>query len=293
MGSDSLQTQAIQTRSLAPANDPQDVVIAQPGIKWRLLWPLRQYLIHAPSRRGKGFLRRNVLIPSLPAPPYGFVSKIEPWGEVCLWYREILGFSTLMSGGFETEEIRTATNLAKSGTTAIDVGANVGLFTIPLAKAIGAKGTILAFEPLPNNVRRLNGNIRRNNLDNVVVLSAAASTRSGRTVFHLGQDPAYSSLVSITEDRMDTGATIEVETVTLDDVWSSRQRPEVSLIKLDVEGGEFDVLGGSTDLLRHCRPHLLVETNSSAALKDWLAPFNYVDATPAAFKPNNHLYAPA
>ena len=140
---------------------------------WPLTWPVRQYVRRSPVARGKGLLVRSLLRPLVPPPPATFVTATVGGGRLSLQYAERIGLSTLIHGGFEVVEIECLRRAATPGTTAIDAGANVGVFTVPLATAVGPDGAVMAFEPFPDNVARLEENIELNGLRNVAVHACA------------------------------------------------------------------------------------------------------------------------
>ena len=70
-------------------------------------------------------------------------------------------------------------------------------------------------------------------------------------------------------------------------------RPAVSVVKIDVEGAELNVLNGATKLLESCRPHLMMEANTRDELRvieDFLAPYGYSRSRPVGFMPWNYLF---
>src|SRR5918912_2561693 len=129
----------------------------------RLLWPLtcpvRAYWLRSERKLGKKLLLDRLLKGLLPAPPRGFEAELPGGGRVFLHYREDIGLVTLLGGGFERAELEAARTHARPGTTAIEVGANVGVFTVALALAVGPDGRVVAFEPFAENVRRLEQNL--------------------------------------------------------------------------------------------------------------------------------------
>ena len=104
-------------------------------------------------------LIRRILMPILPPDPAVFVSRLPGGGLVRLHPRETLGFATLMDGGFETAEILCAIELAAPGIAAFDVGANIGMYSVALGRAVGPDGLVIALEPDETNVRRLRENL--------------------------------------------------------------------------------------------------------------------------------------
>jgi FkbM family methyltransferase len=228
----------------------------------------------------------------LPPTPDSFLATLPGGGRINIQYREVIGLSALLRGGFETAEAETLRRCAKPGSVAVDAGANVGVFTIPLAQAVGPQGRILAFEPLPANVKRLESNVARNALTNVEIHSLALGVEDGMTVLRLSDDPAYSSTVKVRQNRAN-GRTITVPVARLDSVWHQCGRPDVSTMKIDVEGAESLVLQGAEQLLAACRPVLLIEADSLddlLALAHRLSQQGYERAQPAGFQPRNHLF---
>jgi FkbM family methyltransferase len=261
---------------------------------WRLLWPLRQYLRLSPLERGKGLLTRLFLMPFIPPAPASFVAQLPGGARIALQYRETLGLTTLIHGGFEVAETRRLCAGARSGTCVIDVGANVGIFTVSLGSALRTKGTVWACEPLPSNVERLQENLRLNDLNNVDVHPLALGNRKGEVTFHLSDDPAFHSIVAVAQ-RRDSGRTVTVKMDRLDNIWHEAGCPAVSLIKIDVEGAELQVLEGAQELIATNRPELMLEANTPAhldALAGWLKPRGYSPCQPDGFMSWNYLFTP-
>jgi FkbM family methyltransferase len=137
---------------------------------------------------------------------------------------------------------------ARPGTTAIDVGAHIGSLTVPLAIQVGPTGRVYAFEPQRTVYRELFHNLKLNQLDHATPLMLAVSSAPGM----LEMDPP----------QFDDGFTRvgkggeRVEARTLDSFGFS----DVSLIKIDVEGHEIEVLKGAEQTIRKWHPALIVET---------------------------------
>jgi FkbM family methyltransferase len=257
---------------------------------WLLTWPLRTYWRHSDRKVGKRFLLEVLIKPLMPSPPSGFVATVPGGARVRLHYREDVGLATLLGGGWERAELEYASSLAKPGTAALDVGANVGVHTAVLASAVGSTGRVFAFEPEPTNLARLRANIAQNAFANVQIYPVAAAERTGQGVLHLSTDPMYHSLADIFEGRT-AGADIVVETRTLDEVWRTAGSPTVSYIKIDTEGTELSVLKGGEDLLATEAPTLLVETRDPRT-EVWLAERGYAARRPRGFALGNVLFEP-
>lgn len=129
------------------------------------------------------------------------------------------------------------------GDVCCDIGANVGFFTLIAARLVGSAGKVYAFEPLPSNAEALRRNVDLNGLQNVEVIEAAVSDRSGTAELLLGQSSLDGKL-STGDDP--TGQSISVRLISLDQVGMVR---EPALIKIDAEGAEFSVLEGMRQTL--------------------------------------------
>jgi len=259
------------------------------------LWltsPLRLYATRPPQNGLKEFVARSLLPALLPQSSGGLVASLPGGGRVKIDYSEEIARLLLLHGSYETAEIATVSELATVGSTAIDVGANIGMYTVALATAVGNGGTVLAFEPVPQTSQRLRANLAMNEMTNVSVVDAAAGRSSGIMDIRLANDSAYASLVSVKQGRA-TGRTLSVRVVTLDEIWRERRRPAVSFCKIDVEGAELLVLEGAKEMLAACGPALLLEADEGPqldALSSWLAAHQYRERQAAGFMPWNHLF---
>ncbi len=258
---------------------------------WHLLWPLRQYLRYSPLRKGKGRLVKLFFEPVLPRNPASFVAELPTGGVVELRSDEAIGYMMLSCGAFEPAEAAWLCRHAAAGATAIDVGANVGVLTVQLANAVGARGRVIACEPVDSTVERLKRNIELNGLNNVEVLETAIGASDGIVDLHIGTDPASHSTVEVL-DMWRTPETIHVSLTTLDSIWCERNKPNVSVLKVDVEGGELNVLDGARRMLGEARPCLLVETRPphQETVEALLIELGYRRVLPRGFEPWNHAF---
>jgi FkbM family methyltransferase len=264
-------------------------------LAWPFTWGVRWYWLRSSRKLGKGLVVEHVVKRLLPAPPAGFYAELPHGGRVFLHHREDIGLVVLMSGGFERAETEFAIEQARPGTVAIDVGANVGMFTVPLALAVGPSGRVLTIEPSPENVERLERNLELNSLENVVVEPIAVGDKAGRLVLQLASDPGFHSTAEIAESRaVDEGLTVRAET--LDEVWLRAHAPAVSFIKIDTEGSEDAVLRGAEQILAACHPVLLVEAKGGERVREldtWLGRCGYSRKRQRGFAPGNFVYSTA
>jgi FkbM family methyltransferase len=261
-------------------------------IGWLISWPIRKYLALSPFPKGKRVLWR-ILTALLPPLPRTFAVRLKSECTLEIGYREEIGIVLLTDGAFEPSELDFLRSSARPGTVAMDVGANVGITTIPMACALWPDGRVIACEPSSENAERLSANVHRNGLTNVEVLEVAASNCDGHTRLQLASDPAYHSITRVAQEKA-TGRYIDVPVSRLDTIWERGGRPRVSLIKIDVEGAELEVLKGSVRLIEACKPDLLVETNSLDSkdlVSQWLQERGYSLVTPRGFMPWNNVYS--
>ncbi|MGE0451875.1 MAG: FkbM family methyltransferase [Vicinamibacterales bacterium] len=143
----------------------------------------------------------------------------------------------------------------RRGGTFVDVGANIGYVTALAAARVGAGGRVLALEPARDNFAVLEENVRANRLSGVTPLCVAAGRRrEERTLFLRGDLSAVNSLFEESCYSSVTG-TSTVQVVPVDDLVD--QPPD--LVKIDVEGGELDVLDGMRTVLSRPAVQLIVE----------------------------------
>jgi hypothetical protein len=173
------------------------------------------------------------------------------WGQV-------VGTGILVNGFHEPHTTRVVQQLLITAMTFFDVGAHVGQYTLLAAGLVGREGHVHSFEPDARSFRLLDHNVSINRLDNVKLNNCA-----------------------VTSDR---GTGPSASRRSLDDYVTERAIEHVDLIKIDIDGGELDVLHGSRQVLSRLRPTLIVEFaedmqaaygHSCAELADFLHGLQY------------------
>jgi FkbM family methyltransferase len=144
----------------------------------------------------------------------------------------------------------------------VDVGANVGFFSLLAARLVGPTGRVIAIEALPANVAALEANARRNRLDQVSCLPVAVSDQIGRAVLVVADHPGGAALEAAGAPP-DASGRLTVDTVTIDDLVERAVVRSPRLVKVDVEGAEDAVLAGMTTTLRQQRPIVIVELDGA------------------------------
>jgi FkbM family methyltransferase len=188
------------------------------------------------------------------------IFPLETSGSLKL-YRDSRLSSLIRHGDFERAERTFAQRFLKPGDVFVDVGANIGLYSVLAAGLVGDQGRVIAFEPSHRTYSRLLENIRRNRYQNVDSVNAALSDVSGTTRLYAGapEMDAWNSLSRSTSGH--APKTEEISTTTWDDYAAQHAlNDRVALMKIDVEGWESAVLRGARrELGSHNSPILQVE----------------------------------
>lgn len=170
-------------------------------------------------------------------------------------------------GQYDDHEIALLSSLITPGSAVLDVGANVGFFTIPLARAAAMRGSrVYAFEPVQQNVDRIRENLELNRLEQTVnVFPFALSSKDATVEISLRQDfvqggETGNASIVIADGRDDPFISQSIETRRLDDIDAEAPLP-ISVMKIDVEGHESEVIAGARERIARDRPTILMEVN--------------------------------
>jgi FkbM family methyltransferase len=185
----------------------------------------------------------------------------------------------LRSGSYEPHLTAVFERYCRPGMTVVDVGANLGYFTVLASRLVGPKGRVIAVEPNSDNCRLLLSSLQDQGITNVDVLPVACDTRAGWAYYssHVGSN---GGLI----DGLDLLARpgVVVPTFRLDDLVAG----PVGLLKLDVEGAEGRVVRGATALIERDRPIVttelkqeMLERVSEMSLRDYLGYFERLGYT--------------
>ena len=141
----------------------------------------------------------------------------------------------------------------KEGDIVVDIGAHIGLYTIISSKRVGTKGKVVAIEAHPGNFEMLNSNIKLNQLTNVIPLNYAVHSKETKVKLYLPSgESGFTKYNTIMPNWINTQEKfVEVNANTLDYLLQLNEirQEEVNWIKIDVEGAEFEVLKGATNVL--------------------------------------------
>lgn len=160
-------------------------------------------------------------------------------------------------GCCEPEIVHVMARVLRPGDLAIDVGANIGFFTLLLARLVGETGSVIAFEPTATSYSKLKENVRLNRFTNVSCMQQALWSKREERTLHQSLDSGKNSLAR-SPDSLGKYALV---TTTLD---AAVATPRFRLLKIDVEGAEEHVMYGASQLNPANVPFVLSELNDEA-----------------------------
>ena len=224
---------------------------------------LRGLLHRWPFPRGKGALVRAL------SPLWKkreFLLAVEPGVFVPAELDDYMVRWVFVNGYHRDAVVKLSRELIRPGDTVIDIGANIGLWSMGAARAVGSTGSIHAIEPIAENYARLLSNLELNGFSNVRATQLACSNESGSVTMYR---PSYDNSGHPTLGRRDGVDTpVSVTAVTLDDYCDRNALARVDFIKIDVEGAERLVFSGAARTLSSTEaPAILFEVNEETARK--------------------------
>jgi len=176
-------------------------------------------------------------------------------------------------GGYEEHFAELFSLLVGPGDRCIDIGANVGVHTVRLAKLAGPDGTVIAIEPDPDVAERTRRNVRLNGLTNASVITAAASDQPGEMpLYRPGSADTNRARASLLHHSYLTGAATTVPVVTIDEIADG----PITLIKVDTEGHEAAVIRGAAATIAEHAPSIVFEYAPELLTKVAQTPFGWL-----------------
>lgn len=178
----------------------------------------------------------------------------------------------------------------RPGDTFLDLGANIGYFSMLARSIVGDAGKVIAFEPNPQNVQMIYASLRQNGFANVHVSPCAASDRAGILPFvTVGSNGGV-----ITEHSLNQNCSLLVQSIVLDEALGSE--PRIDFVKIDVEGHEPAAIRGMQALLQRHRPKivtefhpLVLEKNNNRPPEEYLAQLAQLGYRTAVLLENGEL----
>lgn len=191
-----------------------------------------------------------------------------------LWYLQNWGLGAgvwAAISGYEYEpELRPVMSFIKKGHIVLDLGANVGAYTLKMAQQVGETGLVIALEPNQENFKKLENNIKINGFKNIKAFQIAAGDFNGHA--ELTFEKNFENAASIIHGNGRCTETVTV--VRLDDFFQEQNIQKVDFIKMDIEGAEPNALKGLEKIISECRPIILFE-NSNTMTTEQLSKMGY------------------
>ena len=211
----------------------------------------RSYVRYAPTTLGKAVLADRVLEGALQERPRRFIARAQWGGRFEGTTEDVIDRYIYEFGVWEPTLTRWLGSRLRPGDLFVDVGSNIGYFTLLASRAVGPEGSVVAVEASPSTFRLLLRNLELNRVSNVRAVNVAASSTRGTLTVHEG--PAHNrGLASTVADRGAT-STAEVTALPLQEILSEDELRRARVIKLDTEGGELAIMQAllpSLDLMR-------------------------------------------
>jgi FkbM family methyltransferase len=218
------------------------------------------------------------LIGNLVVRLYGLIARLGIQ-RAPAFNRVFLAFYAIYKRYFEAGPIDRLRDFVPDGSCVIDVGANVGFFSLRFAKWVGDTGKVISIEPEDQNYDSLVLALRRKGLsDRVDAFKAVATAVPG--IARLEINPLHPADHKLSRD----GTGLPVTAVVLDDLVRDKGPSRPALVKIDVQGAEMLVLEGAADILKLAAPALFVELQeeglrrfgtSVTAILDHLSGYGY------------------
>ena len=171
-------------------------------------------------------------------------------------------------GIYEKETTEYFLENVSRGDVVLDIGANIGYFTLLFASLVGKEGKVFSFEPEPSNFKILKKNVKTNDFQNVVFENVAVSDSMGTIELYLSEKAAGQHRIYKSKDVTENH--IQVKAIRLDDFFNDNNLLEkISFIKIDAEGSEFGALKGMEKILSQNNTINLIMEFSPKQIRDY------------------------
>lgn len=172
---------------------------------------------------------------------------VTPWGEFYIDPVSNFGSSIIKNNYYEMDLLTSLKDILKEGDTFIDLGANEGFFSIVASKIVGNKGQVVSIEPQSRLQKVITRNIEKNHAWNVGIFQRVISDSNGIAILQLAPDmnTGSSGIVRMTKYMNRTEEVIQLRLV---DFIEQLNITKIDLLKIDIEGFEYEAVLGSKEL---------------------------------------------
>ena len=199
--------------------------------------------------------------------------------KISLFLGNLIDSQLYYTGHWEPDAEETIRKLVHPDDVCLDVGANIGYFTLTMAAAVGPSGKVIAFEPTTYACRRLKASVELNDMPQIELVQAALGDHVSK-----GQAMRLESAYRLDGSRNPSEQCVDV--VTLDSYLAQHPVDRLDFIKIDTDGMEQQVICGATETLKRYKPIILFEV-SSRLLNHGGSPQQLLDLL---LKMNYHFY---
>lgn len=218
-------------------------------VRRALAGPVHLYGRHSPIDLGKETLFRRVVMPEFEEHPQDRVVTTRAGFRMRLRTDDFIQRYVYAFGVWEPNLSNWLAETLRPGDVFVDVGANVGYFSLLASRLVGPTGRVVAIEASAGNHRILTEQLALNQADNVRTVHAAVADERGR--LSLYKDPDGNLGLTSTSPEGGLVPESEVDCYPLQDLLQPDEIERVRVIKIDVEGAELEVVRGLAPLLQH------------------------------------------
>lgn len=155
----------------------------------------------------------------------------------------------VLDGIREPESTKEIKKIVKPGDVVVEAGANIGYYALMESQLVGKKGKVYAIEPIAENVKCLKNNIKLNNYPNIEVFQIAIGEKEKMAKMHIASHSNWNSFIN---HRRGIIGTKDIKVTSLDNFLKNKRHP--NLIRMDVEGYEYNIIKGMKNTLKSKRP---------------------------------------
>ncbi len=241
---------------------------------------IRQYIIPLiPTNRLRRLVLRTInrVFGKIPTGKYYKVVDLKGGLKIKVDIGEYIGSELYYLKEFEGDTYKTIEELMVKGKCFFDIGGNIGLISLMVNQICSGNVDIHIFEPSPDNFELLKSNTEMNGMDNAVLNNVAVSSEDNATLrMHIYEDQAYNSVYML--NRVPFKSVVEVPSLSIDGYIEKQgiRADMIELIKIDVEGYEYNVFKGASKLLTEYSPKILCEISHANLTKSGLVPYEVI-----------------
>lgn len=183
--------------------------------------------------------------------------RMKHAGKMKLYTNDYIDRWLFTGADFEPSLVSLVRKYLSKNDNFLDLGSNIGYFSLIASNIVKENGTVYAFEPMPPTIERLKANIALNKINNIQIIKKAASNKSGIVRFKTPSDKIRNSGRSSMRTIEENFIELDVEMVAIDSMLDDIKK--IRLIKMDIEGAEALALEGMAGLISRDRPVIIME----------------------------------